>query len=39
MEEVGFGLTFMAWNGGSRFWPDCNVLEWRKSVFCLTEMA
>jgi hypothetical protein len=32
MEEVGFGLTGMAWIGGSRFWPDWNGLEWRKSV-------
>jgi hypothetical protein len=22
MEEVGYGLTEIAWNGGSRFWPD-----------------
>jgi hypothetical protein len=30
MDEVGFGLTGMACNGGSRFWPDWNGLEWRK---------
>jgi hypothetical protein len=32
MEEVGFGLTEMAWNGGSRFWPEQNGLERRKLV-------
>jgi hypothetical protein len=31
VEEVGFGLTKMAWNGGSRFLSDWNALEWRKS--------
>jgi hypothetical protein len=30
MEEVGFGLTEMAWNGGSWFWPDWNGSELRK---------
>jgi hypothetical protein len=24
MEEVGFGLTGMAWNRGRWFWPDWN---------------
>jgi hypothetical protein len=32
MGEVGFGLTEMACNGGGRFWPDLNSLEWGKSV-------
>jgi hypothetical protein len=32
MENVGFGLTGSAWNGGSGFWPDWNGLEWRKFV-------
>jgi hypothetical protein len=27
MEEVSFGLTRSAWNGGSLFWPDYNGLE------------
>jgi hypothetical protein len=31
MEEVGFDLTGMAWNRGSRFCPDWNGLEGRKS--------
>jgi hypothetical protein len=30
MEEIGFGQNGMAWNGGSRIWPDWNSLEWRK---------
>jgi hypothetical protein len=30
--EVGFELTGMAWNSGSQFWPECTVLNWRKSV-------
>jgi hypothetical protein len=33
MEEVGFDLNEMAWNGGSGFWPDWNGLECRKFVF------
>jgi hypothetical protein len=32
MEEVGFGLSRMAWNGGSQFLPDWNSLEWMKLV-------
>jgi hypothetical protein len=32
MQEVGFGLTEMAWNGESRVWLDWNGLEWRKLV-------
>jgi hypothetical protein len=32
MKEVGFSLTVMAWNGGSRFCSDWNGLEWRKLV-------
>jgi hypothetical protein len=32
MEEIGFGLTGMAWNGGSRFWPELNGLKGRNSV-------
>jgi hypothetical protein len=32
MEEVSFGLTEMAGNEGSRFWPQWNGLEWRKLV-------
>jgi hypothetical protein len=32
MKEVGFGLSGMAWNGGSWFWPDWNGSEWRKFV-------
>jgi hypothetical protein len=30
MEEISFGLTGIAWNGKSQFWPDWNGLEWRK---------
>jgi hypothetical protein len=30
MEEVGFGLSGMAWNGGCRYWPDWNGLEWSR---------
>jgi hypothetical protein len=26
MEEVGIGLTEIAWNGVSHFWNDC--MEW-----------
>jgi hypothetical protein len=37
MEEVGFGQTGMAWNGGSRFWPDWNGLERRKSILARLE--
>jgi hypothetical protein len=37
MEEVGFGLTGMVGNGGSRFWPDWNGWKWRK-VFGITRM-
>jgi hypothetical protein len=32
MEEVGLGLTGMAWNKGIWFFPDWNGLEWRKSI-------
>jgi hypothetical protein len=32
MEEVSIGLTGIDWNGVSRFWPDWNELECRKSV-------
>jgi hypothetical protein len=32
MEEIGFGLTGMAWNEKNQFWSDWNSLEWRKSV-------
>jgi hypothetical protein len=32
MSEVGFGLTGMAWNGGSWVYFDWNSLDWRKSV-------
>jgi hypothetical protein len=43
MEEVGFGWSRMAWNGGSQFWPDWNSLEWRKLVaevdFGLTRLV
>jgi hypothetical protein len=31
MEEVGFYLTGIAWNGGDRFWPDWNSLECKQS--------
>jgi hypothetical protein len=27
MEDIGFGLIGMAWNGGSRFWPHINGLR------------
>jgi hypothetical protein len=37
MEEVGFGLTGIAWNGGSQFWPNWKGLEWRKSVLASLE--
>jgi hypothetical protein len=37
MEEVGFGLTGMARNVGSRVWPDWNGLDWRKSVLAGLE--
>jgi hypothetical protein len=30
MEEVGFGLSRMACNGGSQFLPDWKSLEWMK---------
>jgi hypothetical protein len=40
MEEFGFGLTGMAWNGGSQFWPDWRGLEWKKSVLaCLAWLG
>jgi hypothetical protein len=32
MEEVDFGLTEMAWNEGSWFWPDWSGMEWKKLV-------
>jgi hypothetical protein len=32
LEEIGFGLTGAAWNGGNRVWLDCNGLEWKKLV-------
>jgi hypothetical protein len=32
MEEVSFGLSRMACNGVSQFWPDWNSLEWMKLV-------
>jgi hypothetical protein len=31
------GPTGMAWNGGSRFWPVWNGLEWRKMLFSRLE--
>jgi hypothetical protein len=37
MEKVGFGLTGIAWNGGSLFCPDWNSLDWRKSVLAFLE--
>jgi hypothetical protein len=37
MEKVGFGLTGIASNGGSRFCPDWNSLDWRKLVLALLE--
>jgi translation elongation factor EF-1beta len=37
MEEIGFGLTGMAWNRGSRVWPDWNSLERTKSVLARLE--
>jgi hypothetical protein len=37
MEEVRFGLSRMAWNGGSQFWPDWNSLEWKKLVLTRLE--
>jgi hypothetical protein len=39
MEEVGLGLSRMAWNVGSQFWHDWNSLEWREVGFDLTGMA
>jgi hypothetical protein len=32
MAELDFGLLGMALSGESRFWPDWNGLECRKSV-------
>jgi hypothetical protein len=32
MEEVGLGVTGMAWNKGIWFLPDWNGLDWRKSI-------
>jgi hypothetical protein len=37
MEEVGFGLSRKAWNGGSQFLPDWNSLEWMKLVLTWLE--
>jgi hypothetical protein len=37
MSGVGFGLTGIAWNGGSRFWPDWNSLDWQKPVLTKLE--
>jgi hypothetical protein len=37
LEQIGFGLTGMAWNGKSQFWPDWSGLEWRKSVLACLE--
>jgi hypothetical protein len=31
IEEVGFGMTGMAWKERSRFWSFQNSLEWRNS--------
>jgi hypothetical protein len=32
-----FGLSGIAWSGGSHFWPNWNGLEWRKSVLAGLE--
>jgi hypothetical protein len=32
IEEVGFGLTGIAWTGANRFWSNWNGLELKKSV-------
>jgi hypothetical protein len=47
MEEVSFGLTGIAWNGGSRFWTGFKErksiltkpegLKWRRSVLAGIE--
>jgi hypothetical protein len=37
MEEIVFGLTGMVWNGGGRFWPDWNGLEWGKLILAGLE--
>jgi hypothetical protein len=37
MEDFGFGLTEMTWNGGSQFWPDWNGLERRTSFLASLE--
>jgi hypothetical protein len=37
MEEVDFGPTGMAWNERSRFWPDWDGLEWKKSILARLE--
>jgi hypothetical protein len=35
MEEVGFGLTGMALNKGSKIWSDWNCFKWRNLVLVL----
>jgi hypothetical protein len=37
MENVGLGLTVMAWNKGIWFLPDWNGMEWRKSILAGLE--
>jgi hypothetical protein len=32
--QLVLGLTGIAWNGGSRFWPDWNGLEVRIEEIC-----
>jgi hypothetical protein len=37
MEEVGFGLSRIAWISKSQFWLDWNGLEWSKAVLARQE--
>jgi hypothetical protein len=39
IREISFGLTGLAWNGGSRFWHDCKGLEITAVVFGLPFLA
>jgi hypothetical protein len=32
IEDVGFGLSRMAWNGGSQFWPT--GIAWNRGSWC-----
>jgi hypothetical protein len=39
MEEVGFSLPGIAWNGRSSFLPDWNSYSWQTSVFTQKKLC